>query len=733
MGSLHIELIEIKKSLTAATTLEAIGDIFRMAFKPWAKAEFTKERFEAGEIFAEVFSQLAEKEQATALELYDFLNMSLQCDVEEYADNEKYKQLIAQGKTVNKEQIRNCLIDEGDKFLSSVLEKGIPKPTNSFGKNVVSEANWIKKLVSKRLTHTSNGVRFNRDEEPLSGYLQKVGDRIAEELKDEYPSYAHSIKNIVTGKLVMRPKNKQERVLVKKVSELTEKYILEYDDVPTEFKNIINRTKEYKGLLKTKVEPDANHFFEELGNQSGISKEEAAQWAKDNVYIASNVAKKLDDLLYPVEQFRKDMAELYRYVGGKLGPVEIIVKRGTKRAWASGRATICLDSDFTKRTLFHECGHLVEHWDDATLQGSLAFIQGRATGEPASLKSLTGYGAYRPDEKAYPDNFIDPYVGKVYSWASSEVFSMGLQHLSNLEDMYALATKDEEHFKLMLGQCLHKNPLLAHKAKAFMEETSAKSKKNEDKKQKIDVFLKALDKAVRAIASALENMLVDADETVPGYSLRVWPKECVLYWNISEGNYARLIGAPKKYALRAAYIHLLGHNGQLPISYNPLDQAITESIKDYALGVEVPEWFEPDKGLPTLDLGEEFAQNAKDMNESAANEAQRKKIFKKALKDAVPDWLEAELCDGQGIDGYEMLKTGTKASLYSEHYYAKFLFEDKKEICLMLAYLLICNYRNILPQTYGPDMRAKYNFIDFVKGKKVPDWFDENTKLPSLE
>lgn len=226
--------------------------------------------------------------------------------------------------------------------------------------------------------------------------------------------------------------------------------------------------------LSAEIEKQEQALFDDVKNvlesTSTVSAEEAQTWAKENIYLGANVVQKLKKIKYPKEQFINDMAEVYRYVGGKLGPVEIILQKGTKRAFAIGRTTICLNSGFNKTTLFHECGHLVEGWDDTSLAASLAFIKGRAQGAPRSLKSLTGI-SYRSNEKAYPDSFIDPYVGKDYSGSASEVFSMGLQNISSPAHLANFIEKDIEHFKLFVGVCTRHSPELAQQMKDMTRQT----------------------------------------------------------------------------------------------------------------------------------------------------------------------------------------------------------------------------------------------------------------------
>lgn len=225
--------------------------------------------------------------------------------------------------------------------------------------------------------------------------------------------------------------------------------------------------------LQDKIEAIRKNAYESvttaLKDASGISEEEATAWVERNVFIEDNVRRKLRRIGYPPDELKKDMAELYRYLGGKMGPVHFLLEGRSRRAFARGKSIIAVQgSSFNKRTLFHECGHLAEAWDPVFQASCQAFIQGRATGMPVSLKRLTGAN-YRADEMAYPDTFINPYVGKDYGGRASEVFSMALQHLESYDSLLPLIA-DPEHFSLLMGFCLRKNPRIIRQVQEYLKQ-----------------------------------------------------------------------------------------------------------------------------------------------------------------------------------------------------------------------------------------------------------------------
>lgn len=112
---------------------------------------------------------------------------------------------------------------------------------------------------------------------------------------------------------------------------------------------------------------------------------------------------------------------------------------------------------------YHEIGHLVEHLSPNTLRISKDWVSSRTAGEAATpLRSIFPGFNYRPEERTKKDNFISPYIGKVYPNAT-EVLSMGLEalyvpgakFLKRIDPgghrVYAKLVDDEEYLNLILG------------------------------------------------------------------------------------------------------------------------------------------------------------------------------------------------------------------------------------------------------------------------------------------
>jgi len=184
---------------------------------------------------------------------------------------------------------------------------------------------------------------------------------------------------------------------------------------------------------------------------------------------------------------RKDVAEFIKMFNGRgIADVENVaqkplqtVKMTKKRAGANvlGRVT----TSGEKVTTFHEITHLMEgqrqwmfdyatnwmrgkafseseakakgvHWGDKKMDVPVAQME---NGKPLyQLLKIAG-GGYRPDEVAYVDTYMNPYMGKVYSGqyakSSSEVWSMTLQQFSSTERMVTLYRQHPELFEMGVG------------------------------------------------------------------------------------------------------------------------------------------------------------------------------------------------------------------------------------------------------------------------------------------
>lgn len=186
------------------------------------------------------------------------------------------------------------------------------------------------------------------------------------------------------------------------------------------------------GGLKLAAYEKGKKAIDAVLEKSPISYEQASAWAaKQNIpkETLTNLAKKG----YPKAQLLADMAEFYRLTHGKLKDVSIGHSRQA-RAHSSGKLTddlldgyIELGSNPDKRVLFHELAHNLESDVLAKELANGFLIKRRESPETYSLRTMTKNKGYESSERAYKDDFIHPYIGKVYSNDVTEVFSMGVE------------------------------------------------------------------------------------------------------------------------------------------------------------------------------------------------------------------------------------------------------------------------------------------------------------------
>jgi hypothetical protein len=149
-------------------------------------------------------------------------------------------------------------------------------------------------------------------------------------------------------------------------------------------------------------------------------------------------------------QLKADLARLAQITEGHGFESLKEIKHQRGRAFADRSGLLVKQKNADLRILAHELGHHVEFESDDVLQASKDWVKSRATGPEQSMRSLTGNKRYDSSEKALPDKFIHPYVGKGYN-AASEVVSMGTEYFDSPKRLMELASTDPEHFAYTVG------------------------------------------------------------------------------------------------------------------------------------------------------------------------------------------------------------------------------------------------------------------------------------------
>lgn len=127
----------------------------------------------------------------------------------------------------------------------------------------------------------------------------------------------------------------------------------------------------------------------------------------------------------------------------------VVNKTDTGRAfyWS---AKVYLDEASDASVFVHEMGHWLEDSYLEILEEALDFYDRRTLGEQVTtLNEIYGVSYYDNDEVTKVDNFVSPYMGKVYESErrgryATEIVSMGLELF--YRDPHTLASRDPEYF-----------------------------------------------------------------------------------------------------------------------------------------------------------------------------------------------------------------------------------------------------------------------------------------------
>jgi hypothetical protein len=144
------------------------------------------------------------------------------------------------------------------------------------------------------------------------------------------------------------------------------------------------------------------------------------------------------------------MADFYQLTKGALHDVTIRSTRQRRASAQTRTGEIFPGANFDKRVLWHEMAHHLE-LNQISYSASEKLIEDRRESDKLhSLRSLTGVG-YSSSEVAVKDGFIDPYMGKVYQHAATEIMAMGLESFSDPLKLANFIDKDRDSAEFILG------------------------------------------------------------------------------------------------------------------------------------------------------------------------------------------------------------------------------------------------------------------------------------------
>ena len=265
------------------------------------------------------------------------------------------------------------------------------------------------------------------------------------------------------------------------------------------------QAKEYETLAKKRIEllqvkgvpfkAFSQQVIDKLIESSPITPEAARAWAEQQE-VTTGAWNRLKKQRYNKEAFLNDLAEYYRLTHGRLPAVTVETKRQQRANASPDAGTIRLGSHFDKRVLFHELSHLLEG-DKNVRWASYEHMAERTQGEKAQwLGKLTGNHRYNRNERAKPDKFFSPYMGKDYPQKITEILSMGIQEFSSPERAGKLFKEDRETFEYTIG-LLSGMTDKEHEV-TVISEIARNAKKSEA--ERYSQFLKDMRKAMKKVA-----------------------------------------------------------------------------------------------------------------------------------------------------------------------------------------------------------------------------------------
>ena len=262
--------------------------------------------------------------------------------------------------------------------------------------------------------------------------------------------------DFVAGKMTQQEYSQQVQPIMNRISaqqqkmqqiadNFEDKARAEMENSPAFQKRKAKLDKETEALEKPHKD-----FMDKLKRNSIISDDEADQMIA-KLEIDKNVKAKHPNI-------EQDLKEYIKLTNGQgFENVAAIENRDDDRSCTSEYSRkIFLGRYADKESLMHELSHHIEFADSDIGEHSQAFIESRATGKPKKLKVLDKNGGFDDNEIAYPDKFIDPYVGKKYQRdddenIATEVVTTGFERFHSAKDMAELAAKDPQHFAYVLG------------------------------------------------------------------------------------------------------------------------------------------------------------------------------------------------------------------------------------------------------------------------------------------
>jgi hypothetical protein len=378
-----------------------------------------------------------------------------------------WKKLQAAGDETRKaeNELFSFIGTEGLNFLDPKVKAKSDKMSRKTARLRTKEEKLRESYQKIGKQNTANRDAYNE----ANANLQKISDkhkgaRKAVDILNDYQKETDQASKVIfqhnlnEGKRVRRDiKNLSQSKEIKELEKRRDKQIA----VSTRALASIKGVTDSEGL--SKAERESNKLFE-MDSKLMELRQEIPQRAKtlikvDNpTTIRQAPGSQKDKTFNPTLKDRRKngQAAFQEMVSEDVVPKGSLVKyqnTDTGRAFQrSGTISeVHMDVFSGADTVVHELGHTAENYNNRLLKRSLEFRDRRTAGEEYQpLVDLTGNQGYRKEEKAKPDKFIHPYMGKDYGKSASEIFSMGMEEM--FRDPVGFAEKDPEMFDFIYAQ-----------------------------------------------------------------------------------------------------------------------------------------------------------------------------------------------------------------------------------------------------------------------------------------
>jgi hypothetical protein len=151
---------------------------------------------------------------------------------------------------------------------------------------------------------------------------------------------------------------------------------------------------------------------------------------------------------------KKQLAEVVQLTGEIPPTLKTIMSR-PGRAFASEGGLLMWNGGDGKNVAYHEFAHHIEFSNPQLKVAAGQWRDNKAESlDLRPMAVLTDNDRYARTEVGVKDNYIDPYVGKVYKDGSTEVVSVGLEHFADTKRMVTLRLNAADHFDFVLKEVL---------------------------------------------------------------------------------------------------------------------------------------------------------------------------------------------------------------------------------------------------------------------------------------